>query len=194
MKLKDIIKLSAGLMGLEDVVSVLDGKSDETEYTTSVIDRLTVLANMVMNELSSTYIPLERTDEVKVVNKKISMTALQKRPIKIINVTDVSSKDLDFTYDHATIYVDSSNAKVTYNYVAENYKLTDDVGFTEQNISKVVLAYGTCAEYCLTQRRFEEAIMWHERFIDGVKQRIEPEEAPVYIAPKNVNMPARRWE
>ena len=185
MKLKDIIKLSAGLLGLSDVVTVLEEKAVSTAQITETIERLQNLCNVVTGELSSTYIPLERTDEVRVINKKISMTALQKRPTKIIKVTDAFLKELEFTHDHATIYVDSSIVKVTYKYVAENYKITDDVGYTEQNISKVVLAYGVCAEYCLTERRFDEAVMWHQRFVDGVKQR---------LTPKNVKTSARRWE
>ena len=185
MKLRDIIKLSAGLLNLEEVVSVLDNNIAENQRTAPIIERLTSLLNIVTSELSSSYLPLDRVDDVKVINNKISLTALQKRPIKILSLFDGNGKELPFTYDHSAIYVDAKSAKAKYLYVAENYKLTDDVGYTEQNISKVVLAYGVCAEYCLTERRFEEAVMWHQRFVDGVKQR---------IMPKNVKSKARRWE
>ena len=186
MKLKDVIILSAGLLGLNDVVSVLDNKMAENEYTSPIIERLRTLSNIVTNELSSGYLPLERIDDVKVVNKKISLTALQKRPIKILQVFDYNGKSIEFTYDATTIYLEEvQNVKVKYNYVAENYKLTDDVGYTEQSISRVVLAYGVCAEYCLTERRFDEAVMWHQRFVDGVKNK---------IMPKNVKTSSRRWQ
>jgi hypothetical protein len=186
MKLKEIIKLSAGLLGLDDVVSVLEDKNSANEYTSTIIERLRTLSNIVTTELSSGYIPLERIDEVKVVNNKISLTALQKRPTKIIEVMFNDGTLLDFTNDATTIYVQTTqNVKVKYFFIAENYKLTDDIGYTEQNISKVVLAYGICAEYCLTERRFDEAVMWHQRFVDGVKQK---------IMPKNVKTHARRWQ
>ena len=184
MKLKDIIKLSAGFLGLDEVVSVLDDETQDNEYTMPIITKLTSLCNVVTGELSSSYLPLVRSDEVKVINGKISMTALQKRPTKILQVNDSTGKELEFSYDANSIYANTTSAKISYNYVAENYKLTDDVGYNEQIISKIELAYGVCAEYCLTERRFDEAVMWHERFVDAVKQR---------VLPKNVNTRARRW-
>lgn len=185
MKLKDVICVSASLLHLDDVVDVLEDKVVDNQYTSPIIECLTNLCNLVTGELSSSYIPLVRADEVRVINNKISMTALQKRPTKIINVYDINGNPVQYTSDATTIYVNINNARVQYNYVAEKYKLSDDVGFTEQEISKVVLAYGVCAEYCLTERRFEEAVMWHQRFVDGVKQR---------VVPKNVKTSARRWE
>lgn len=186
MKLKSIIRLSAELLSLDDVCSVLDGKTEAEDNTQEIIDRLVSVFNIVTGELSSAYLPLERIDEVKVVNDKISFTAFQKRPVRILEVFDKDGNVLKFTHDSSNISVSGVTvAKVRYNYVAEDYRLTDDVGYTERNISKTVLAYGVCAEFCLTERRFDEAVMWHERFEEGIKAR---------ILPKSKKITARRWE
>ncbi len=186
MKLKSIIRLSAELLGLDDVCSVLDGKTETDDCTQQVIDRLVGVSNIVTGELSSAYLPLERTEEFKVVNDKISFSAFLNRAVRILEVFDKDDNPLEFSFDRINISVSGVTvAKVRYNYVAEDYRLTDDIGYTERNISKTVLAYGVCAEFCLTERRFDEAVMWHERFEEGVKAR---------ILPKSGKISARRWE
>ena len=184
MTLKDVLKVSAVLLGLDDVVLVLDEKISEDERTSPIIKRLITVANTVLGELSSSYLPLVYIDEACAYDNAIYLYNLLKKPTKIISVMDYNGNELPFTYDQYGIYVNAEFVQVKYNYVAEVYNIKEEVGFTEKDISQAVLAYGICAEYCLTERRFEEAVMWHQRFIDGVKKR---------IMPKNVKTPARRW-
>ena len=36
------------------------------------------------------------------------------------------------------------------------------------------LAYGVLAEFCLTEARFDEAVMWHERYVNAVNLLLKP--------------------
>lgn len=186
MKLKEIIRISAGFLGLEKVVSVLDNNTIADEYTQSLINRLVNLTNLVTGEMSNTYLPLSFTEEVSVIKDNVSYTELQKQIVKILSVADVSGNELQYKQDRKAVYIyNASKAIITYQYVAENYELNDELDYSESEISKGVIAYGVCAEYCLTERRFEEAVMWHERFVNGLKEK---------ICPKNGRTAIRRWE
>ena len=60
-----------------------------------------------------------------------------------------------------------------YEYAPSNYGINDAVGFNGK-ITAALLGYGVAAEYCVTQGRFEEAVLWRKRYTEGVERVVLP--------------------
>ena len=60
MTVKDIVRLSAIYLNMENVVKYLDGGEDNDAL--NGVNTLTVCANIVLNELACTYIPMIKTE------------------------------------------------------------------------------------------------------------------------------------
>ena len=63
-----------------------------------------------------------------------------------------------------------------YEYAPTNYGLNDSVGFNAK-ITAALLGYGVAAEYCVTQGRFDEAVLWRQRYTAGVERVALPKSA-----------------
>ena len=71
-----------------------------------------------------------------------------------------------------------------YQYLPKNYDINDVVGYKETEVSKMTLTSGLAAEYSISEGLFDEAVMWHKRFVDGVN---------AITRPKNVKIKSRCW-
>ena len=172
MKLKDVVKLSAIYLGREGVVNYLDSNGVGT-YSGDVIsdvDTLTRCANMVVSELACSYIPLKSKEVVVSEDGKVSFTDLTETALKIIGVYDENGEEVPYEIFPEYIKTDKSTVKVEYEYLPSNYGLTDNLGYTERQVPSRILAYGVTAEFCLTERSFEESVLWRKRYTDAVSQ------------------------
>ncbi len=184
MKIKEIINNSALYLGLGDVREYLVAQTDASEETLKTVGVLTGLCNLVISELASTYIPMTATEEVSAVAGKIFFENLNHAAIKVVSVKDRSGNEINFEVFPEYIKLKDGRFTVEYEYIPQNYGLTDDIGYGEKDVPQAALSYGLCAEYCITQCRFEEAVSWRKRYIFSLEK---------FLVPKARTMKARMF-
>lgn len=184
MTIKNVIKTAAAFFNSEDVISYLDEVAGSGgESTLKTVNLLTRLANLVISELAATYIPMTTTERVNVQNGKIVFADLTYNVTRVLSVKTVSGAETDFAVKPEYAEVKDGAYDVEYEYAPPNYGLTDEIGFGGK-VTAVLLGYGLAAEYCITQGRFEEAVMWRKRYTFGVER---------LVLPKNAVMKGRCW-
>lgn len=171
MTVKEVLKTTATLLGREDVSGYLNDPMVEVgDDTLSALNILVGLVNLVVSELSGTYIPLVKTETVPVENGRVYFTALSETALKIQRVFSGAGKQIDYGYHPEYIIVDGENQVIVeYEYQPSNLGLEDSVGYNERQVSKRVIAYATAAEFCLTEGSFDKAVLWHERYCEEIK-------------------------
>ncbi len=183
MTIKEIIKISATYLGMEDVIKYLL-ELEEGEYTLTEIDTLTRLANMVINELACSYVPLTVREQLITERRMINFSDLSECALEIICAYDTDKEPVEYEQFPEYIISPSMIASVEYRYLPSNYGLTDKVGYNENQVPARVIAYGVVSEYCLTERRFDESVMWHQKYLDAISD---------ICTPKNSKIKQRRW-
>ena len=185
MKIKDIVKITATSLGREDVYNYLN--SSETTANQEValaVDLLVRLTNLVISELSSTYIPVVKIEPINAKNGKVYYAELSERALKIKRVLDSIGNSVEFTVDVEYFTVKGNAKQVEYEYLPSNYGLEEEIGYTEKDLPIRVLSYGVCAEYCICEGQFNQAVMWHKRYADGVAE---------ICLPKSKRIKERSW-
>ena len=180
MTIKEIVKLSATYLGLYDVLSLL-AKTDETggilsgdEAGVKETNLLTLCSNIIVDELACTYFPMIKTEKKNAVNGKILFSELSENVTEIKKVENVAGRDIRFVSGFDGIEVSEGVAVITYRFSPPNYGLDETVAFKE-DIPLRIMAYGVCAEYCLTEKNFDESVMWRNRFVNSLCEFIKPE-------------------
>ena len=169
MKIKDIIKASATLLGKENVLSYLGDASSANKETLSEVNVFTNLANLLLVELACSYIPMQKTEDVN-GQLEIAFNDLSEKVVKVIDVLGCFGKSINYLVKTDRIVCSENPISVVYQYLPSNYALTDDIAYTEKDVSVSVLSYGLCAEFCITEARYEEAIFFHEKYILGLEK------------------------
>ena len=180
MKIKDIITITATLLGREKITEYLSSdKECQDLQVLSQVDTLTRLANLVLSELAGGYIPMYKEQVVRTTNGKIYYKDLDETLLEVVDVLDLCDSQVSYTQKEEYVQTDLSKAKIVYKYLPSNYDLDDTIGYSESQISACVLAYGVSAEFCLTEKNFDESVMWHDRFVKSVSQKLKPKNAQI---------------
>ncbi len=182
MKVNEIIKTTATLLAREDVVDYLsntDLVQEVEKNTLETIDLLTRLCNLVISELAEGLIVMKK--EISINNlSSVTFKDLAIEPIDVIAVYDASGNKLNYTVSAYGLTVSTGLvAKIEYAYLPKNYGLTDTVGTFEKKVTVGVLAYGVAAEFCIVEGRFDEAVMWNERYTSSINALITPKNAQI---------------
>ena len=183
MTVKEILLQSATLSGREDVVESISKNIEPSGDTLTAINVMVRLLNMVISELSASFIPLIAVDKIH-AKEKIDFKYLSKNVIEVLNVYDDVGQEIPFTvfYDHVKLA--RPCASIKYKYVNSTYDLTDTLDYTEKDIPSSVLAYGLSAEFALSEGDFDRACSLHDRYVEGVHSICKP---------KNYKTKAREW-
>ena len=185
MSVKETIKLAAMLTGDEAVSNALDQTQTTSDKDVLArIDLLTKLCNLVVNELSASYIPLKTTQNFNTSDGKIKYADLNENAVKITGVYDGYGNKLAHTLYNEYLTTARGVVTVEYAYTPANKGLTDQIGYTAREMSVSVLAYGVAAEFCLTQGRFDEAVIWRKRYSSGIEG---------FCLPENKRIKRRGW-
>ena len=184
MTIKEIIKISATLLGREKVIKHLDGASEQDSETLTTVDCLTRCANIVISEIAFNYIPMLKEERARVQDGKIIIEDLTEKFAGVENVLSINGTPLKFKTNATHISVNADEVKILYKYIPSNYGLTDTIGYTANQISTVAIAYGVVAEYLLTERAFSESVLWRERFVNTLS---------LVRTPKNKSVKGRAW-
>ena len=184
MTIKEIIKITATIIGREDVVSYLDGNtetlSEDTKKTVEIMERL---SNLVINELACSFIPMKNLERVN-SQGKVYYKNLSKNPLEILTVYDLDGNKLAFSVASTFVKTPTQVVDVEYSFFPPEYSLDDQVGYSEKEVPSRVLAYGLASEYAITQGCFKDAVMWHKRYVDSVAE---------ICSPKNSFVKERKW-
>ena len=98
MKLSEIVAAAATLLGREEINEyLLDTTTENVSATTlAEVDTMTRLANLVLNELAGSYIPMVCTEKVTPVNGRVYYSELDRKILKIRGVYDDYGRKLFF--------------------------------------------------------------------------------------------------
>ncbi len=185
MQIKEVIKIAALMLNRKEIIDYVDGDTENVGVeVVNLVDIMTGLTNLVINELACSYIPMMKSDTLKTEKGKIYYDKLSEKVIKICSVFSDSGKLIEFTQTPEYLAVDSSIVTVNYEYSPHNYSFDEEIGYTERDISSRVLAYGLMAELALCEGRFEEGVAQQKRFVDCVCE---------LCVPKSVTIKKRSW-
>lgn len=183
MTVKQILQQTATLSGREDVVEYLTSNIGATEDTLASVNVMVRLLNMVVSELSASFIPLITLEEID-ESQKISYVDLSKRALEILNVYDKDGNELTFKVNYDCVQVQGVAKSIRYKYSPDSYGINDNVDYTEKEIPSAVLSYGLAAEFALSEGDFERACSMHDRYVEGVHALFKP---------KNYKTKERLW-
>lgn len=187
MKVIDVIKESATLLGLEEERAILDtmNSSNEVEIMAEYpnIASLFNLLKFSIKELCVNYVPMYATQKVNVSNKKFQFSTLS-NIIKIQNIVK-DGQYVKYKISNGEVILEE-DGEYEVNYLS--YPLlescNDDISFLE-NLSPDVIIFGLCSYYSLAHGMFEEFENLHDKYIEKAESVKEL---------KIFEIPARRWE
>jgi hypothetical protein len=185
MKIKDVVKLTALMLGREDVVGYLesDGQLTAGEDTLSTIDTMTKLVNLVISELATSYVPLTCSEEIIPTQGKVYFSKFKNNPLKVVSVSDGYGNNVNYNQYPEYMAVDRK-VVVEYEYLPKDLGIEDAFPYEERVVPSRVLAYGVCAEVCIVEANFDQAVMWHKRYVCALEE---------LLLPKNASLKTRRW-
>jgi len=185
MTVKEILLSTATCLGREDVVQYLNGDSSTSDkQTLNAVSAMVSLFNMVVGELASTFIPMTKSEKVSFSNGKYAFSSLTENAVEIVGVYDDYGYEISYKIKGEYLCVDKGSAIVTYKYLPKNYDLNDEIGYSENEVGKMTLTCGLAAEFCISEGLFNQAVMWHKRFVEGVNSLVKP---------KNIKIKSRCW-
>ncbi len=186
MTVKEILSVCATCIGREDVVEYLkDPRSDGVgKDTVSAVSTMVRLLNIVLTELASSYIPMFISEKITTENGRFNLSNLCESALEIEKIFDDYGNEISYKISGEYVYLGSGIATVKYKYIPKNYDLEDQIGYTEKDVSKMTLACGLSAEFSISEGDFEQAVMWHKRFVDGVSS---------VCLPKSTKTKSRYW-
>ena len=190
MTVGDVLKNVGIMIGRQDVTDFFGEQINIGNDTYEDVLLLLKILNIVVSELSSTYLPLVASQEVEFYNGEFAYLDLEKKVVKIVDVHDCLGNKVAFKEDVEVVklegsYPDSTMLTICYQYMPEDYYEDSEIGYSEKDIPARVIAYGVAAEYCINQARFEEAVMHHNRYVLGIQEM---------KGPKNKTIKSRSWK
>lgn len=184
MTIKDVIKISATLLGRENVIDYIDNGNETDAETLTTVDNLTRCANLVISELAFSVVPMIKSEKVIVKNGKVEFDAFSEKVISVLSASSENGNPVRYKTYLDKIELAEPSAVIEYRYLPANYGLEETIGYKDTDLSAEALAFGTLAEFLLIERAFDESVMWRERFTETIS---------IQRAPKNKTVKGRVW-
>lgn len=200
MKLRDIVKLSATMMTLDEVLNgskifdetfeidkeyneITEGNVISNEEKT--IEMLVRCFNLVYSELSTDYIPLVMCENIVINCGSFNLNNLNNNFYKIVKLVDKFGLDVKYQIYDNVLYAKNGEYQLIYCYVPDFALLNDEINNFNGRITDRVFALGLCKEYCYVCGLFDESSSYKTKFEESLaaSERIK----------RNVVMPKRRW-
>lgn len=200
MKLRDIVKLSATMLSLDDILNankIYDATFDvSNEYNAvtegnvkteeeKTLELLVRCFNLVYSELASDYIPLVICENIVVLKGSFNLTLLDNKFYKIVKLVDKFGVDVKCEIFDDVLYAKDGEYKIIYCYKPQFATLNSELVDFNGKITDRVFALGLCKEYCYICGQYNESQDYKTKFEDSLKacDKIK----------KNIVMPKRRW-
>ncbi len=176
---KEILKLSATLLGLDDVVNYLSDTSQEiSQEVATKINELLVFTNYVLREVTKDYYPLSYEEKVDSNDQcQILFSKLSKNAISIKDIKNMSNLSVTFNLypDYIKVGSPNNSYKIFYNYVPECIQdMSQDITLP-LGLDYFIICYGVASEYALSKLLYNEADMWETKFknsLENIKSRV----------------------
>lgn len=185
MTIKEIVKAAAGYLGDADVYDYLKDNDMFEKADKSLliaIDDYTRCANVIINELATSFVPMIKKEMF--TSREVKFSDFSERVLKIKNITDEKGNELSYKCDCGKIASDVQPFVVEYSFLPPNYGFCDEVVFSRAEVTAAFLGLGVAAEICLLKRAFDESVFWRKRYSSF---------ASGFMSPKNVSTKKRRW-
>lgn len=175
MQIKDIIKESADLLGLNEISALVDSATEETEATVlnnAEVSKLYKLLKFSIQELCSNYVAVATANQLVVTGGTKPLNELDNF-IRLIGVFDQEDKPVKYKIQNRALVIDKDGTytiKYTTYPVVES--LFDDVDYFAK-FSPDVMIFGLCSYYCLANGMFEDFEHFHTRYTqiaEGLKR------------------------
>lgn len=185
MKVKDIIKNSALMLGLTNSVEIIEDeqKTELEKLKDETVGTLFRLCQFSVRELCTHYLPILKQVEITTSNKQYPLSSLDNfikiKSIKLNEaVVDYKIVNRYITFEEDGSFIVEFYSYPTISSMDDTINFMDDYGLD-------VAVFGLCAYFCLTKGMFEDFDQFHEEYVERAKAIKEL---------KNVNTPQRRWE
>ena len=179
MTIKEIVSTASNILGRQDVYNHLNKTPSTDEDTLKTAETILNLINMVISELAGTFIPMIKKENVTSTTGKYYYSAFTQKPIEILGLYDADGNSINYEQTAEFVKIDNSSVVIEYSFIPPKYDMNSKVDYTDAQISSATLVYGLLAEYCIVIGGFDEAVMWHDRFIDGVKEKRKVKNASI---------------
>ena len=185
MKIIEYVSEVADLLSLWDATKVdLNIIENNDATTVSRINKICNLVNDVVYEIAMNFVPMITQTQVKTSDGVVPFSQLRPNIISIEKILDENGKEINFTIYPEKLKMDKTSGTIYYRRLPNYYKKGNEIDFTEYEVPKKVILYGTAAEFCLTEGLFEEAMVWHEKYREQIKMLTKP---------KNYKLAKREW-
>ena len=188
MKIKNVIKLAAELVGRLDISEYLDnGLTEDVSASKEDVDRFLSAYNSALLFTASEFEPLSAFYRAEGVDS-VLFSDLKDRAIGVISVKDEMGNELDYEIkiDRLALKKQQSVAIVCYRYLPEDRGLDGETDYgLASKITPRVLAYGTAAEFCQMSGDVAGYKQWREKFERGALACVRPR--------GKLLLPKRRW-
>ncbi len=186
MTVKNVLKITADLLGEKDVKDYLSGNvPDDSEYCKTTTALLKRCYDMVTDELACEYAPILYSEQLESKNGKIAYSAFTKNPLKILSVKDENGKKCCYKPFIDYLEVADGLKSVVYEYRPKIQTEDEEAIFSNYKTGEYTLIYGIAAEFCLERGRVNESEIWSNKYYQGLKGRLSER--------RNLKIPARRW-
>ncbi len=197
MKLREIIKLSAIILNLDDVLNgtkiydeTYDITNEQNVIKNGTVEERTLnllmrCFNLVYSEIATDYFPLICQEKITVQNGNYKLSDLENRLYKLVKIEDEDYKEPKFKIYDNVLYVKNGTYTIVYSFVPTKCSLNSEVNNFNGKIVDRIFAYGINKEYCFISGLYEEAESYRLKFEDCIKLCKSNQ--------KNLTLYKRRW-
>gem|GEM_PF-1781686 len=169
MKFKQIISNVAEMLGLNDVVDLINDGSNVTVLNDNMNYRLLLrCTSLVVANLATHYSELTTTQRITAQSGRINFSSFDNPPTSIKEVRRTTGERVRFAtfIDHiALTNIGTGSFDVTYTYVP---KIVTGNELNPFPLPSAAIEYGIMAEYAFIQGMLSEAQIWNEKFTEMI--------------------------
>ena len=120
----------------------------------------------VYNEIASDYHPLYHTQQITVTNNTFDLTTLEKSFRSVKSIKNQNNNEIsDYEIEYHNLVIANGTYTLKYRYLPKMPEvITDNMQNFDGKISESVMAYGTCAYYCLKLNIADSYSLWETKY------------------------------
>ncbi len=184
MKTKTAIYYAAMFLSLEEVCESIES-GEMTAETEKEISILLKCANLIVNEITTDWIPLKKREKITVTGGERRLSDLEKPLMDVYKLLDGCGNEVKFRQFFDRIFCDDGDYIIEYSYFPDELTLESEIPFVISAPAVRVIAYGIACEYDIISGLTAEATVWENKFIDGLKSATR--------AKRELKVKGRRW-
>lgn len=197
MKLRDIIKLSCVMLGLDEILNsdeLYDENFDITNAEeinkngTNIEKTLSLLVkcfNFAYMEIASDYLPLITMEKINIKNGMFNLNELSNKIYKIVKLETKGGDIINAKSYSGVLYAKDGEYNLYYAFVPETATLNSEINNFNGKVLDRVFAYGINKEYTYISGLYSESESYKTKFEEALKNCVSEK--------RNLTLPKRRW-